>query len=102
LRDAAAELGAGQAELVPQDPEQGRFRFDVELMGFSVDDKGNHERTSNGRVQAARASGERGRAKRAVERRAVDQETRRQMECRIEYGGRARACEITFFPRREK
>ena len=31
LRDAAAEFGAGQSELVAQHPEQRRLRLDIEL-----------------------------------------------------------------------
>ena len=35
--DAAAELGAGQAERIAQHPEQRRVRLDVDLMGLTVD-----------------------------------------------------------------
>jgi hypothetical protein len=43
LRDAAAEFGAGQSDLIANDPEQRRLRLDVELMRVAVDGDGDHE-----------------------------------------------------------
>src|SRR5256885_7454181 len=37
LRDAAAVLGAGEADLLADHPEQGRGRIDVDLVGLAVD-----------------------------------------------------------------
>jgi hypothetical protein len=37
LRDAAAELGAGQADVVAQDPEQRRHGIGVDLVRLAVD-----------------------------------------------------------------
>src|SRR5438094_393391 len=37
LRDAAAVLGAGEADLLADRPQQGRGRIDVDLVGFAVD-----------------------------------------------------------------
>ena len=35
--NAAAELGAGEANLIPQNPEEGNIIRQVHLMGFSID-----------------------------------------------------------------
>src|SRR5438552_2591082 len=37
LRDAAAVLGAGEADLLADHPQQGRGRIDVDLVGLAVD-----------------------------------------------------------------
>src|SRR5690349_4773621 len=53
LRDAAAELRAGEAERVPQHPEQGRVGRDVHGLALAVDgetDRG-HERASPRRME---------------------------------------------------
>ena len=42
LGDAAAIFGAGQADRVADDPEQRRVGFNVDVVGLSVDGKGNH------------------------------------------------------------
>jgi len=42
LRDAAAELGAGQPEIFPEHPEQGSVGIDVYLEPFAVHDDGDH------------------------------------------------------------
>jgi hypothetical protein len=42
LRDAAAVFGAGQADLFPQHPEQGRVGVDIDLMSFSIDAESSH------------------------------------------------------------
>ena len=36
-RDAAAIFGAGQAERVPQHPQQGRVGLDLDVVGLAVD-----------------------------------------------------------------
>jgi hypothetical protein len=41
--DTAAVLRARQADLFAYDPEQGRIRFDVDLMGFTVDIELDHK-----------------------------------------------------------
>ena len=46
LGDAAAELGAGQAERVAQHPQQRRVGLDIDLVGSSVDGKRHHGRLS--------------------------------------------------------
>src|SRR5579862_7745576 len=42
LGDAATIFGAGQADRVADDPEQRRVGFSVDVVGLSVDGKGNH------------------------------------------------------------
>ncbi len=37
LRDAAAVLGSGEADLLADHPEQGRGRVDVDLVGLAID-----------------------------------------------------------------
>jgi hypothetical protein len=37
LRDAATELGAGQAEFIAQDPEKWHVVFDIDLVQGSID-----------------------------------------------------------------
>jgi hypothetical protein len=39
LRDAAPELGAGHSEFVADDPEQWRFRLDIQRIRLSIDSK---------------------------------------------------------------
>src|SRR5690606_16015776 len=36
LGDAAAILRSGEADILPDRPEQGRFGFDIDVIGFSV------------------------------------------------------------------
>ncbi len=50
LGDAAAELGAGQPDLVAQDPEQRRVGLDVEVVAPSIDGEGDHAGASRRRV----------------------------------------------------
>jgi hypothetical protein len=42
LRDAAAELRAGQAEIFTKHPEQGSVGINVYLVPFAVHDDGDH------------------------------------------------------------
>jgi hypothetical protein len=42
LRDTAAELGAGHAEVFTQYPEQGSIGADIDLMPLAVDNDRNH------------------------------------------------------------
>src|SRR5438132_9589486 len=42
LRDAAAVLGPGQAERVPQHPEQGGVGLDLKIVGLPVDGQRRH------------------------------------------------------------
>ena len=37
LRDAAAVLGAGQADLLAHHPQQRRVRLDIDVEGFAID-----------------------------------------------------------------
>ena len=42
LRDAAAVLGAGQADVLPDRPEQRRVGIDVDVVIFAIDIEANH------------------------------------------------------------
>ena len=44
LRQAAAEFGAGQADGVADDPQQGHVRRDIDVVAFAVYGQGNHGR----------------------------------------------------------
>jgi hypothetical protein len=46
LRYAAAVFGAGEADLFPQHPEQGRVWVDVDLMSCSIDAESSHSQVS--------------------------------------------------------
>ena len=50
LRDTAAVFGAGQADILPDRPEQWRVGIDVDVMIFAIDIKANHSRTSQGEI----------------------------------------------------
>ena len=50
LRDAAAVLGAGQADVLPDRPEQRRVGIDVDVVIFAIDIEANHSRTSPGEI----------------------------------------------------
>src|SRR6478609_1229028 len=50
LRDAAAVLGAGEADVLPDRPEQRRGGIDVDVVIFAIDVQANHSRTSPGRI----------------------------------------------------
>src|SRR4029079_18308744 len=50
LRDAAAILGAGQADILPDRPEQRRVGIDVDVLIFAIDIEANHSRTSPGEI----------------------------------------------------
>ena len=46
LRDAAAVFGAGQADVLPDRPEQRRLGLDVDVVIFAVDIEAYHSQTS--------------------------------------------------------
>jgi hypothetical protein len=48
LGNAAAVLGAGQADIRPDRPKQRRVGIDVDIMIFAIDIEANHSRTSPG------------------------------------------------------
>src|SRR5262245_50556854 len=57
LRDPAAVFGAGEADVLPQRPKQGRVGLDLNVLGLAVDSEGWHSPSSQ--VAAAAPIGNR-------------------------------------------
>jgi hypothetical protein len=50
LRDAATVFRAGQADILPDCPEQRRGVIDIDVVVFAIDIKAKHSRTSSGEI----------------------------------------------------